>query len=206
MGKVEAIIFDVGGVLHESNSTMDNDLFQELGISGETITNIRANEMLSLGCGEISESEFWDRVSVNYGIRPVSADENLLGRAFGEAITPHTPILELAKSLGESGIKLAILSNTIEPHARALQEKGIYNGFDYVLLSHEVGMRKPDPAIYKQTLETLKTTPEATIFVDDDPANVEVAESLGINGVVYTDADSVIERIRSIISSGQQVS
>ncbi len=42
----------------------------------------------------------------------------MLGRAFGEAIKPHTPILELVKELGESGIKLAILSNTIEPHAK----------------------------------------------------------------------------------------
>jgi putative hydrolase of the HAD superfamily len=206
MSKIEAIIFDVGGVLHESNSAMDDDLFQELGINNDTLSAIRASEMPLLGSGELDEREFWDKVHANYGVRPVATDENLLGRAFGEAIEPHTPILELAKELGESGIKLAILSNTIEPHAKALKEKGIYSGFDYVFLSHELGMRKPDPAIYEHTLEALKTTPEATIFVDDDPANVEVAESLGINGVVYTDADSVIEKIRAIISSGQRES
>ncbi len=61
-------------------------------------------------------------------------------------------------------------------------------------------MRKPDPAIYERTLEILQVEPQATIFVDDDPVNVDTAETLGINGVVYTDAEKVIERIRSIIA------
>ncbi len=200
MTKIEAIVFDVGGVLHESNAALDDDLFNELGINADTLKNIRANEMVLLGSGEIDEQEFWRRVHNNYGIRPVSHEENMLGRAFSEAIKPHTPILELAKELGENGIKLAILSNTIEPHAKALREAGIYDGFDYVLLSHELGMRKPDQAIYERTLETLQVEPQATIFVDDDPANVDAAEMLGMNGVVYTDAERVIERIRSIIA------
>ena len=200
MSKIEAIVFDVGGVLHESTPALDDDLFNELGIDADTLKNIRANEMLLLGSGEIDEQEFWDRVQNGYGIRPVSTEENMLGRAFGEAIKPHTPILELAKELGESGVKLVILSNTIEPHAKALREAGIYDGFDYVLLSHELGMRKPDPAIYERTLEILQVEPQATIFVDDDPVNVDTAETLGINGVVYTDTEKVIERIRSIIA------
>lgn len=199
MIKIEAIIFDVGGVLHESNSAMDDELLRELDITDDTLKKISANEMLLLGSGKIDEREFWDRVHTSYGIRPVASHENLLGSAFDEAIKPHTPILEFVKELRGSGFKLAILSNTIEPHAQALRKKGLYNGFDHVLLSHELGARKPDPVIYERTLEILHVKPQATIFVDDDPVNVDTAETLGINGVVYTDAEKVIERIRSII-------
>jgi putative hydrolase of the HAD superfamily len=200
MSKIEAVIFDVGGVLHESNSALDDDLFQELGITPDMLKAMRTNEIALLGSGEIDEKVFWGQVRTNYGVRAVEVEENLLGRAFSEAIKPHTSILELVRELGGSGVKLAILSNTIEPHAKALKEAGIYDGFDYVLLSHELGMRKPDTAIYERTLETLGTQPETTIFIDDDPLNVEAAQALGINGVVYKDAEEVIREVRSLLA------
>ena len=199
MSKIEAVIFDAGGVLHESNTAMADDLFQELGITDEILIQIRAKQMLLLGSGAIDEAEFWRQVATEYDLREVTTVENLLGRAFIEAIVEHTPITELIKELGATSVKLAVLSNTIRPHASALKEAGIYDGFDHVLLSHEVGMLKPDPAIYQHALEVLDVRPEATIFIDDDPKNVEVAEALGIHGIVYKDTDNVVNEVRSLV-------
>jgi epoxide hydrolase-like predicted phosphatase len=199
MSKIEAVIFDAGGVLHESNSVVTDDLVQELGLEQETLQKIWANQIPLLGSGKIDEAEFWKQVSSEHGIRQVEVAENLLGRAFTEALKSHVPVIELIKELGTSGVKLAVLSNTIEPHAKALRDAGLYDGFDYLFLSHEVGMRKPDIAIYEHALAELGTKPEATIFVDDDPENVEAAEALGMKGLVFTDTKKVVAELRSLI-------
>jgi epoxide hydrolase-like predicted phosphatase len=202
MSKIEAVIFDAGGVLHESNTAVTDNLVQELGLEQETLKSIWANQIPLLGSGKIDEVEFWQQVSGEHGIRQVEIAENLLGRAFTEALRTHVPVIELIKELGTSGVKLAVLSNTIEPHAKALRDAGLYDGFDYLFLSHEVGMRKPDPSIYQYALEELGTKPEATIFVDDDPENVEAAEALGIKGVIFTDTDRVVAELRSLVLGG----
>lgn len=196
MSKIEAVIFDAGGVLHESNSALTDDLVRELGIEKVALKKIWANQIPLLGSGKIDEAEFWRQVSSEHGIRQVAVAENLLGRAFTKELKSHAPILELVKELGSNGIKLAVLSNTIEPHAKALRDAGLYDGFDYLFLSHEVGMRKPDPAIYLHALQELNTKPEATVFVDDDPKNVEAAEALGLMGLVFTDAQKVVAELR----------
>ena len=64
-----------------------------------------------------------------------------------ETIVPHADVIALVSNLRKLGLKLAILSNTIEPHAKALRALGLYDGFDKVFLSHEVGMHKPDADI-----------------------------------------------------------
>ena len=201
MSKIEAVIFDAGGVLHESNSAVTDDLVKELGLEQETLEKIWANQIPLLGSGKIDEAEFWEQVSSEHGIRQVEVAENLLGRAFTEALKSHVPVIELIKELGTSGVKLAVLSNTIEPHAKALKDAGLYDGFDYLFLSHEVGMRKPDAAIYEHALAELGTKPEATIFVDDDPENVKAAEALGIKGVVFDDVEKVVAELRSLVLS-----
>lgn len=199
MSKIKAVIFDAGGVLHESNTAMADDLRQELGITSSLLKQIRSNQLSLLSSGAIDEAEFWRQVTTKYGLREVTVAENLLGRAFAEALVEHAPISELVKKLGDSNVKLAVLSNTIQPHAIALKKAGIYSGFDHVLLSHEVGMLKPDPAIYQHALEELNVRPEATLFIDDDPKNVEAAEALGIHGVVYTETGKIVCEIRSLV-------
>ncbi len=202
MSKIEAVIFDAGGVLHESNSVVTDDLVKELGLEQATLLKIWANQIPLLGSGKIDEAEFWRQVSNEHGIRQVEVAENLLGRAFTEALKSHAPVIEIIKELGASGVKLAVLSNTIEPHAKALRDAGLYDGFDYLFLSHEVGIRKPDPAIYEHALAKLDTKPETTVFVDDDPENVEAAEAMGIKGIVFTDTDKVVSELRSMVYGG----
>src|SRR5262249_53572306 len=56
--------------------------------------------------------------------------------------------------------------------------------FDEIVDSSEVGLRKPDPAIYRLTAQRLDTTPEACLFLDDHPVNVAAAESVGMTGLL----------------------
>jgi epoxide hydrolase-like predicted phosphatase len=71
--------------------------------------------------------------------------------------------------------------------------------FDTIVDSHEVGMRKPNPAIYQLTMERLGAVPMRTAFLDDLEANVHAANALGIHGVhVEEDSSGAIARARAL--------
>lgn len=195
---IKAVIFDVGGVLHESNSATKDALSIELGLDQSTLDNIWSTQVPLLVCGAINEAEFWQVIAKQYGVRQVDVAENLLSNAFTEQLKVHTPIIKLIQRFRAAGVKLAILSNTIEPHARALKKAGVYDGFDYVILSHEVGLQKPDSEIYRYTLDTIGAVPSETIFIDDIPINITSAERLGMHGVLFTNPQDTAARLLTL--------
>lgn len=196
---IEASIFDMGGVLIKSPRTAVGDHLQnELSIDQETVNEIWRDLIPLLGSGKIDEKEFWQRISKKYRTRPVSLDENLLGKTFIETLENNEELLEYIKSMGQKGIKLAVLSNTIEPHAKPVRESGIFEPFDYVFLSHEVGLRKPDPAIYEHAIEIMGINPARAVYVDDDAENVEAAKALGMHGIVATEPRQVIDELEAL--------
>lgn len=201
MTKINTVIFDVGGVLIKQDAVMADDLVQELSLDQETLKSIFTNQIPLLGSGKIDESEFWRQLTKEHGVRPVDVSENLLGRAFAKNLEPHAKMMQLVKELGASGYQLIVLSNTIEAHAKELKAAGIYDDFDRLFLSHEVGLRKPDPEIYKYVLNSLNVIPEATLFIDDDTKNVEAAIALGMNSVVFTGEDQAIADIRQALDT-----
>lgn len=198
---IEAAIFDMGGVLIKSPRTaVGDDLQKELGVNQATVDVIWKDLIPLLGSGKIDEAEFWKRIAHEHKIRPVEVSENLLGRAFIETLENNEDLLEYIRELGQKGIKLAVLSNTIEPHAKPVRESGLFEPFDYVFLSHEVGYRKPGAEIYRHAIETMKIINLGnSVYVDDDPENVESAEALGLHGIVATDPQRVISTLKSLI-------
>ncbi|RYF29400.1 MAG: HAD family phosphatase [Chloroflexi bacterium] len=200
MTKINTVIFDVGGVLIKQDAVMAEDLTHELDLDQTTLKHIFTNQIARLGSGKIDESEFWRQLTNEYGVRPVDVSENLLGRAFAKNLEAHVKIMQLVKELGLSDYQLVVLSNTIEAHAKALRAAGIYDDFDQLFLSHEVGLRKPDPEIYKYVLNSLDVIPEATLFIDDDAKNVEAAKALGMNGIVFTNEDQVVANTRQALA------
>ncbi len=93
--------------------------------------------------------------------------------------------------LKTAGIPIGILTNNV----REFREwwwplMDFESVFDTIVDSHEVGMRKPNPAIYHLTMERIGATPTRTVFLDDLEANVNAANSLGMHGV-HVSGDSL---------------
>jgi putative hydrolase of the HAD superfamily len=68
-----------------------------------------------------------------------------------------------------------------------------------VVISQHTGMRKPDPAIYRLAAERLGVPPEACVFVDDLPQNLEPARALGMSVVHKTTADQLLTDLERIL-------
>jgi FMN phosphatase YigB (HAD superfamily) len=120
------------------------------------------------GC-ELDYAEFLERFSAG-----LSRDDQALSYAIELQNRPETTV--------------AVISNTSDGHVRWLDEHlPELKEFDTVVMSNEVGMAKPDHAIYLLILELIDLPAEQAIFIDDLSANVEAACALGMAGIVHVD-------------------
>ena len=81
--------------------------------------------------------------------------------------------------------RLAVLSNSDPSNSPNFEKKGWYQYFDTLILSHELGILKPDQKIYQIALERLKVKPEECIFIDDQEDCLTPAKNMGVNTILF---------------------
>lgn len=96
---------------------------------------------------------------------------------------PSPEMKSLVVRVRESGIRVSLLSNMYLFEVDKTRESTRYDSFDHVSFSAEEGMTKKDPAFFLQTLQHFGVLPEKALFVDDIPAYIAVAASLGIHTI-----------------------
>lgn len=106
-------------------------------------------------------------------------------------------IYKLIKKL-KSKFKVICLSDTNVVHYEAHEEQGTIEDFHHVFTSFKVGGIKRDANTFKKVLNELSIKPEETVFIDDNEKNIEVAKSLGINGVRYINYESLIKELKGL--------
>ena len=100
-------------------------------------------------------------------------------------------VYNLAKLLRDR-YKIALLSNINILHFDYLKEKfSVFDAFHNIITSFESGIRKPDPLIYKKTLDLLEAAPQNAFYTDDRVEFIEKACNLGIRGFVFRDAEQL---------------
>jgi putative hydrolase of the HAD superfamily len=75
--------------------------------------------------------------------------------------------------------------------------------FELVVDSAFVGLRKPDPAIYRLTCDRLGVAPERCLFVDDVEPNCAAARELGMTAVLFRSSEQAIAEVREALGEGQ---
>lgn len=94
------------------------------------------------------------------------------------------------QKLRAQGDRVVILSNTNRLHCAfwPSQYPEVQQAADHIYLSQEMGLRKPDPAIFQQVLQLEGFSADQAVFFDDNQANIEAARELGIDSVLVSDA------------------
>jgi putative hydrolase of the HAD superfamily len=146
-----------------------------------------------LELGEITQEEWNVGYAKLIGVHP----DDLMGRYMADA-WPAYPVINAAKARA-AGIKTAVLSNSIgrspcDPYAAF----NLYETFDAVVFSHEIGVRKPDPRIFSVTLDRLGLNAAECVFVDDTEENLEAAVALGFTPLFALDPVEAARRIRMV--------
>jgi putative hydrolase of the HAD superfamily len=151
--------------------------------------------------GKLTGSAFWEKIVREAGLDlgPSAIEELNLWDA-RMWTTQNDAMLAWQQQLKQRGILTAILSNMGDNVlANMKREFDWLSRFDVLVWSYQLGMAKPDPAIYRYVLKELGTRPEETLFIDDKPLNVESADALGMQALVFT----TVERLRAnLIAQG----
>ncbi|HEV2347887.1 MAG TPA: HAD-IA family hydrolase [Actinocrinis sp.] len=148
-----------------------------------------------LEAGEIDQRGWNESFGALLGI---GADD-LMGRLLFE-LDPAYEVLRVAKEARAAGIRTAVLSNSLgrEPHD-PYAPYDLRGTFDVVVFSAELGIRKPDPAIFQHTLRLLGVPAESCVFADDTEANLPPAHALGMTVIHALDERETALRLRRLL-------
>ena len=190
MTKIEAVIFDVGQVLHAYDpEPIYRDIIDTLGISEGDFKENWNRLTIQLELGTLTEEEYWRQFRIATGSLAQLPNESLLVRRYGVGFKIFDEVVNLARLLKERGIKIAVLSNSIKPHYEVNKRVGLYDHFPVQIFSYQVGLRKPDRRIYELALNSLQTFASSCLFIDDREQNVEAAKNLGIHGHLFVNTE-----------------
>lgn len=117
--------------------------------------------------------------------------------AWNDIFTPNPPMLEVVEQSPRPRI---LLSNTNEPHVTWIREQypEVFPLFDECVLSYEVGVRKPEVAIYRRVEAITGRRPEEHVFVDDQPRNIEAARAAGWQGIEFREVEDCRRRLAAL--------
>lgn len=186
---IKNVIFDCGQVLIRYNETEIAAHYVDTPEEAEFLGRIAmARKYWNLfDEGTLNEADYLEQVKKELPEHLHKAVEMLVRGWIGNC--PMIPGMEdIVRDVKKSGKKLYLLSNfnqrlRTEPYP-------ILSEFDALVISGEINKVKPDRAIYDYLLATYALNPEECIFIDDNPANIAMAESLGITGYLF-DGDAV---------------
>ncbi len=197
--KFDTIISDLGNVLIDFDHRIAvRKILQHTPKKEEDIYNLFFDSPLTglYEEGKINPDEFFQRVKE---FLKLDVDRNSFFHIWNDIFFKTPENLKMQKLLGEikKDYKLIMISNLNETHFEFLRPKmPVFEKFDKLILSYEVGLRKPAPEIYKIALDAAKTVASRVLYVDDRKDLIEAAEKLGIKGIVF-DGDGSTERVAS---------
>jgi len=200
---IRNVIFDIGRVLLE---------YEPFDYLNKRYDAAKAKELMELVHGS---REWWeaDRGAEDFDslyriftakkpewaedIRYLLSRESMLG-----ILTPKRETVDFLYELKAAGYKTYLLSNFSTTGFGWMDEAYPFlRDVDGRVISSHVGLNKPDPEIYKLLLNRYSLDPAEAVFIDDAPANVQAAATLGISAIQFTDIESCRRQFGQILKN-----
>lgn len=187
--RIEAVIFDLGGVLIDFDHTIAARRISKFcDKTAEEIFALFFDSALVAGFegGKISPEDFFKGMKEAINLRLDYRDFLPVWNEIFFQTDCNREVLELARSLKER-YKICVLSNVNALHLEYVRDNfRIFDIFPHIIASCGLGLRKPDPLIYRRALEELGVRDATKVFYTDDRADLVGAAALfGINARVF---------------------
>lgn len=195
---IQAWMFDLGGVLIRVERLADSEKWaRRLNCAEEVVTAvvIRSLKDAMTALGSVAEPELWQHVGTSFGLNVDEAAE--LRQAYSSQRRLNVELAEFVRSLSPR-FRTAIVSNAWAEAREAFGWLQLDDIVERVMYSYELGVRKPNPAIYERAAEELGLQPEECCFIDDEPSFVDGARQVGMRAIQYMDNAQVITEIRKL--------
>lgn len=191
---IKAVIFDFFGVI------ITDGLDPILKILDDSDPAARAfvkEKVSQSSMGLLSTEESTKLIADRLGITPEQWRQDIKD---GEYI--NEPLLSYIEKSLRPKYKIALLSNVARGGLeRRIGRDVLDNYFDLIITSAEIGMVKPDPEIYRHTLEKLGVKSKESVFIDDREKYCKGAESLGIKAILYQDFKQMKSQLETILAT-----
>lgn len=202
---INAIIWDLGGVLVRTEDwTPRDDLAKRLGLSRNELNDLvfGSDDDTRAQLGEISHEEHWEFIRQELGLS--TGEMPAFQRDFFAGDQLDTALMDYIRTL-KKNYRIALLSNAL-PNLRIAinKEWHIRDAFHLMIISAEVGLMKPDPAIYQLTLQWLGVKPGQAVFIDDFSENVAAAGQEGLHTILFQNIDQIRSDLQSLLADDSQ--
>ena len=202
MSRIEAVLFDFAGVLVSSPwPAMTEAGGGDLGLLIGSYEEDGDHPWHRVERGEIAIAEWAVAITEQGRAQGVEVDFAPLQALLGE-MTVHDVVVDRVRSLRSEGYRVGLVTNNVREGSdtwRAMLP--LDELFDVVVDSSEVGMRKPNPAIFLHALDLLGgVPPRRAVFLDDSPGNVEGARRAGLHAIqVGHDPASAVAELDALL-------
>jgi putative hydrolase of the HAD superfamily len=201
---IAAVLFDLGGVVLGSPLHAIAAYEREHGIPAGFVNRVVMQTAphgawSRLERGEIALEEFYlaferDCASAGGLVRAQAMMERIAASS-----QPRPRMLEAVRRIRAGGLKTGALTNNwAEPDA-AQGTRALRPHFDVFVESSVVGLRKPDPRIYRHACRALGVGPREVVFLDDIGANLKPARGLGMTTIKVEDPDAALDALEAVL-------
>ena len=197
---LRAVVFDYGMVLTgPPNAEAHDALVRITGLAPDRFEELYWSDRHAYDEGKLTGISFWQKFIRDAGLKLSPDAVAELNRWDARMWTTQNPVmLAWQLALKRNGLRTAILSNMGDSVLENMQREFDWLGrFDVLVWSYQHGIAKPDPAIYRLTLDQLGTSPQETLFLDDKLVNIEAARALGMMGIVFSTVDQLRNDLKS---------
>lgn len=193
------LLVDWGGVMTTNVFDSFRAFCADEGLSPEAVgerfrSDPGSRELLvGLETGALPEDEFERRFAAVLGVAP----DGLIERMFAGG-RPDEAMQQAVGRARHAGIRTGLISNSwgTSRYDRALLDRL----FDGVVISGEVGVRKPTPEIYELGARSIGLSADACVFVDDLPFNLAPAAELGMATVHHVDSEQTVAELERLLA------
>lgn len=204
----KAIIWDFGGVITSSPFEAFNDFEKKNDLPLDLIRNINSEnpdknawakfESNIVSIEEFDELFYQEAKAKGYDVKGKEIIKLLSGSI-------RNNMVEFLKEL-KGTYKLGCITNNVKPLEKDIREdsnaaasKEAMLLFDHIIESSKVGIRKPNPEIYKMSCNALKVNPSNCIYLDDLGINLKPARELGMTTIKVIDPEEAIKEVRNLL-------
>ncbi len=199
-GGIRGLILDYGEVLcNRPAPAMIERMARAAGLDPATFATRYHQERGLYDRGDVSPRDYWSRVVAD----PAALSDELVNRLRQWDVEMWSDLngamIEWLYEVHAAGFKTAVLSNMHGDMALHVRRSyGWLRYLDCVILSCEVRLIKPDPAIYERCLEGLGLRPFEACFIDDREVNVQAARDCGLTALQFHTVDSLRNDLQEI--------
>jgi putative hydrolase of the HAD superfamily len=198
------LLLDFGGVLTTDLVASVDAWCERQGIGRERMVEVLASDPVGrrlyhqIERGEISQTTFEQGLAERLGV-----DGGGLLRALLASARPNPEMIRAALRARRAGIRVGMVSNSwgLDPY-NPYEDYRLSDWFDAVVISGEVGLRKPEPAIYQLAVAKLAVPASACVFVDDLEPNLAPARALGMATVHHVQNAATIPQLERLLGTG----